>query len=71
MVLRDILLPPDDDIEQPSENLQFDLTVLEAIRATSKGVSGSKSRTGGRLVGSAVRPLKDFWNPKIFGSKIA
>jgi len=34
MVLRDILLPPDDDIEQPSENLQFDLTVLEAIRAT-------------------------------------
>jgi len=34
MVLRDILLPPDDNIEQPSENLQFDLTVLEAIRAT-------------------------------------
>jgi len=34
MVLRDILLPPDDDIEQPSENLQFDLTVLEAIQAT-------------------------------------
>jgi len=34
MVLRDILLPPDDDIEQPSENLQFDLTVLEAIWAT-------------------------------------
>jgi len=34
MVLRDILLPPDDNIEQPSENLQFDLTVLEAIQAT-------------------------------------
>jgi len=34
MVLRDIPLPPDDNIEQPSKNLQFDLTVLEAIRAT-------------------------------------
>jgi hypothetical protein len=33
MVLRDILLPPEDDSEQPCENLQFDLTVLEAIRA--------------------------------------